>query len=153
MFSGIDVKTCRFLDIGSGKGGAIIYSHQLGCAYSAGVEYEKFLHDIAVKNIERLHLTKNCTSYNMDARNFKRYAEFDIFFMFNPFDDDIYEQVVNAIKSQILQDNTLKPRYLICYGGANIDAVNRCSIFSLVREGNCPHRGNLFRVFKNNNYA
>lgn len=153
MLSGIDVKTCRFLDIGSGKGGAIIYSHQLGCAYSEGIEYEKFLHGIAVKNIKRLKLTSNCTSHNMDARSFKRYAEFNIFFMFNPFDDKIYEKVVNAIKSQILKSNTLRPRYLICYGGANIDSVNRCGLFSLVREGRCPHRGNLFRVFKTNNYA
>ena len=37
MLSGINLEDQSFLDIGSGKGGAIIYSHQLGCAVSAGI--------------------------------------------------------------------------------------------------------------------
>lgn len=150
MLNGIDFKNQNFLDIGSGKGGVIIYSRQLGCINSAGIEYEKTLHDIAVKNIGKLKLSSTCISYNLDARNFKGYANFDILFMFNPFDDDIYEEVIKEIKLQILQSVISKPRYLICYGGGNIDAVNSSGIFSLIREDRCPHRGNLFRVFKSN---
>jgi hypothetical protein len=72
--------------------------------------------------------------------------------MFNPFDDDIYESVIKEIKLQILEAKPTKTKYLICYGNANIDAVNNSCIFSLIREGYCPYRGNLFRVFKFNNY-
>jgi len=124
----------------------------LGCLNSAGIEFEKPLHDIAVKNIERLKLNMHCTSYNLDARNFKSYADFDILFMFNPFDDDIYEAVIKEIKFQFLESDLRKARYLICYGGANIDAVNNSGIFSLIREDCCPYRGNSFRVFKFNSY-
>jgi 16S rRNA G966 N2-methylase RsmD len=148
MLSEIALCDKSFLDIGSGKGGVIIYAHQLGCAMSAGVEYEKHLHDISLRNIARLRLSAACTSYNVDARCFERYADFDIFFMFNPFDDDIYEEVINAITLQIMRSDISKPRYLICYGGANIEAVIKSGLFSLIREGECPYRGNLFRVFK-----
>jgi hypothetical protein len=39
MLSGIGVRGLSLLDIGSGKGGVIIYSHRLGCSRSAGIEY------------------------------------------------------------------------------------------------------------------
>ena len=152
ILTGIKLQNQSFLDIGSGKGGVIIYSHELGCVNSAGIEYEKTLHDIAVKNIEKLKLNPYCASYNIDARNFKKYADFDILFMFNPFDDDIYESVIKEIKLQIIESKSAKTKYLICYGNANIYSVNNAGIFSLIREDYCPHRGNLFRVFKINNY-
>ena len=122
MLTGIDLQNQSFLDIGSGKGGVVIYSRQLGCLNSAGIEFEKPLHEMAVKNIEILKLNAHCTSYNLDARDFKSYADFDIFFMFNPFDDDIYEAVIKEIKLQLLESDLSRARYLICYGGANIDA-------------------------------
>lgn len=151
MLYGIDLNNSSFLDIGSGKGGVIIYSHQLGCPISAGIEYEKSLHEIAVRNISRLRLSATCTSINLDARSFINHPDFDIYFMFNPFDDDIYEEVISAIKLQLLRSDTYKPKHLICYGGANIDAVNRSGIFSLIREDSCPYRGNIFRVYITNN--
>ncbi len=152
MLNGIKLENQSFLDIGSGKGGVIIYAHELGCLNSSGIEYEKTLHDIAVKNIQKLKLNTYCTSYNLDARSFKSYADFDILFMFNPFDDDIYESVIKEIKLQTLESELIKTRYLICYGGANIDAVNKSGIFSLIREDYCPYRGNSFRIFEFNNH-
>lgn len=107
---------------------------------------------MAVKNIEILKLNECCISYNLDARDFKSYADFDILFMFNPFDDDIYEAVIREIKLQFLDSDLKKVRYLICYGGANIDAVKSSGIFSLIREDYCPYRGNSFRVFKFNSH-
>ncbi len=149
IMSGICLEDKLFLDIGSGKGGVIIYSNQLGSTFSAGIEYEKFLHDIAVKNISQLKLNDVCKSFNMDAREFKNYADYDILFLFNPFDDLIYEEVIREISLQFSQSDISNERYLICYGGANIQAVNRAN-FSLIREDVCPFRCNLFRVFKLN---
>lgn len=148
MLRGIDLHNMSFLDIGSGKGGAVIYAHQLGCTPSVGIEYEQYLHAIALRNITRLGLSSHCTSYNLDARHFDRYADFNIFFVFNPFDDDIYEEVINAIKLQLLRSPSSRPRYLVCYGGANIQAVETSGLFELIREDRCPYRGTLFRIFK-----
>jgi 16S rRNA G966 N2-methylase RsmD len=135
-----------FLDIGSGKGGPIVYARQLGCKLSAGIEYEHNLHLIAEKNIKILGMDANCTSYNVDARKFYSYADFDIYFMFNPFDDHIYEQTINQIVNQIVTQKSLK--FLICYGGANIKSVVNSGYFELLKEAKCPYRKNSFSIFK-----
>ena len=56
MLSGIGLQNKSFLDIGSGKGGVIIYSQELGCEKSAGIEYEKILHDVAAKILKNSKL-------------------------------------------------------------------------------------------------
>ncbi len=148
MLRDISLADKSLLDIGSGKGGVLIYASQLGCKRATGIEYEKFLHDIAVKNFKVLKLNSRCESINMDARKFKDYSSYDIFFMFNPFDDDIYEEVINQLVSQIFQDYDRKDKYLICYGDANLQAIKKSGLFSLVKEDYCPYRKNMFRVFK-----
>ena len=120
----------------------------MGCQKSAGVEYEEHLHKIAQKNIEILALKPYCTSYKIDARVFDSYESFDIYFMFNPFDDDIYKNVIDRIVSQNIIGSNNKTKYLICYGGANIKAVVDSGYFELIKESVCPYRGNLFRVYK-----
>jgi hypothetical protein len=84
----------------------------------------------------------------LDARKFKNFADFDNLFLFNPFDDDIYAQVISAVTHQILQSDLSKPRYIICHCVYNIEAMKSSGLFSLIREDCCPYRGNLFRVFK-----
>jgi 16S rRNA G966 N2-methylase RsmD len=148
MLKGIELTDKKFLDIGSGKGGVVIYARQLGCKISLGVEYEESLHKIAINNFRILSMTSFCDSINQDARQFARYADFDILFMFNPFDYGIYADVVGQIASQIEISKEQKDRYLICYGGANIESVVNTGVFKLIREDYCPYRANTFRVFK-----
>ena len=84
-----------------------------------------------------------------DARDYERYAEFDIYFLFNPFDDDVYEQIVTAIVRQNRECLPLEgEKFLICYGNANLDAINSIGCFSLVASGKCPYRGNQYSIFK-----
>lgn len=149
ILSKIPYRKLSFLDIGSGKGGVICYAYELGCERSEGIEYEEFLHKIAQKNIKILEYNEHVKSTKIDARDFERYAEFDIYFMFNPFDPDIYSEVVNSIFKQnkaILHLD--REKYLICYGDANLDAVNKTKYFELLTEQKCPYRGNLYRIYK-----
>jgi len=150
MLARIPYHDKSFLDIGSGKGGAVVFAHQMGCGRSAGIEFETHLHEIAKKNIDILQLAETCTSFNLDARAFKDYADYDIFFMFNPFDDDIYKEVIDAIVAQNTTPLQTGPKYLICYGGANIDAVTSHTCFSLIEHGTCRYRLNDFRIFAMN---
>ncbi len=115
---------------------------------SVGVEYEESLHKIAINNFYILNMSSFCDSINQDARKFTRYADFEILFMFNPFDDDIYADVVGRIASQIEMSKVQKDRYLICYGVANIESVVNVEVFKLIREDYCPYRANVFRVYK-----
>lgn len=151
MLADIPFSNLSFLDIGSGKGGVIVYASQLGCKLSAGIEFEKELHETAVRNIRILKMEDRCSSYNMDARSFGNYGDFDIYFMFNPFDDDIYDAVVAAIVRQ--NRDAARTKYLICYGGANIEAVRKSQHFQLIKDAICPYRGNNFRIFKATNGA
>ena len=92
---GISVKD-RILDIGCGKGLSLYYSSKFGFARIDGIEYSKKLTRIAKHNAKilkdnRIHI------YNCDARDFKKYAQYNYFFINNPFSTEIMEQVVFAI--------------------------------------------------------
>ncbi len=138
-----------FLDIGSGKGGVICFAYELGCIKSEGLECENFLHNIAKKNIQILNYKSSVISTNIDARLFNRYSEYDIYFMFNPFDDNIYAQVIDAIVKQVLNAPCkTREKYLICYGHANLDAVYSSGVFTLQKDGMCPYRGNSYKIYK-----
>jgi 16S rRNA G966 N2-methylase RsmD len=148
MLSGISLKGKSFLDIGSGKGGAVIFAYQLGCEMAVGIEYEESLHRIAEKNISILNVSAGCRSINADARVFDQYAKFDVLYLFNPFNKDIYREVVERICEQITGAGGASLKYLICYGDANVDSVNASGLFRIVREDLCPYRGTLFRVYE-----
>ncbi|MHA6643016.1 SAM-dependent methyltransferase [Mesorhizobium sp. A623] len=137
------------IDIGSGKGGVICFAYELGLSTCLGVEYEEHLHRIAEKNIERLGYRDHVRSVRADARNYQSYADFDTYFLFNPFDYDIYADVINSIVEQNRNaQNVRLPKFLVCYGDANIEAVHATNAFSLLIEERCPYRGNNFRIFE-----
>lgn len=130
------------IDIGSGKGGVICYAKQLGFKTCLGVEYERHLHEIATKNIERLNLQKSVFSLNLDARSFEQYDTYDVYFLFNPFDSDIYEQVINCITAQAKNE-----KHLIAYGKANDDVLVR-SGFREIHRSTCPYRNNSIKIYE-----
>lgn len=149
MLKHISYANKSLIDIGSGKGGVICYAHELGVRTCVGVEYEEHLHRIAEKNITRLGYFPSVSSVNIDAREYKNYADFDIYFLFNPFDYDIYAKVLNCIVDQNSSNTTGgSPKFLICYGDANLEAVHAMGVFSLVTEEQCPYRGNFYRIFR-----
>ena len=147
---GIPLQNKAFLDIGSGKGGCIYYAYKLGCVRSEGIECEKVLHDIAQKNIKILKISSFVVSNYVDALLFKRYSEFDIYFIFNPFNYDTYQNVIDCIITQNVKSCNKKAKYLICYGDANIEYIKSKAWFKLIKEGVCPYRGNFFNVFQLN---
>lgn len=149
MLNRIPYRDLSFLDIGSGKGGVICFAYELGCKKSEGVEYEEFLHKIAKKNISLLGYDEHVESIRIDARDFKRYAEFDIYFMFNPFEADIYSSVVYSIVEQNKAIKRYdKQKYLLCYGNTNLDAIEKTNYFELLLEEKCPYRGNMYRIYR-----
>ena len=148
ILKGINLDEISFLDIGSGKGGVICYAYELGVKSSTGLEYEKNLHLKAQKNIQRLKYQDKVCSLNIDARFFEEYGNFDIFFMFNPFDNAVYEEVINKI---LLQNKSIKSeKYLITYGGAHTELLNKSERLELDQESICPYRKNKIRIYKVN---
>jgi 16S rRNA G966 N2-methylase RsmD len=144
----VDVKSKNFIDIGSGKGAVVYNAFKLGAKRSVGIEYSKKLHTIALKNFEHLKCNNFCVSINKDARFFSDYINFDIYFLFNPFDDNVYLEVMMALKNQIKLDKRV--RWLIAYGKSNENAILLLDNCFLVQRGICPYRNTAFGIYKIN---
>ena len=90
-----------FIDVGCGKGYAVTKAAQQGFKYSGGVEYTTNLYNICCNNLKKKGIPTNHI-YNMDAKEFNHYDDYDVFFFNNPFDETIMEPVAEKIfKSHI----------------------------------------------------
>ena len=130
------------IDIGSGKGGVICYAKQLGFKTCLGIEYEKHLHEISNKNIHKLMLQENVFSLNLDARSFEKYNNYDVYFLFNPFYSETYEEVINCIAAQ-----ASNKKHLIAYGKSNNHALVRAG-FREIHRSTCPYRNNSIKIYE-----
>ncbi len=78
-----------FLDIGCGKGLTLKLAREYpGFSKCGGVEYNKKIADICVRNMRRLGLD-DVSVWAGDAREFKDYESYDTFYFFNPFGPEI----------------------------------------------------------------
>ena len=113
------INVCKYdclIDIGCGKGGVLYAASQFELKKIAGIEIEKRIFDIAVKNFRRLKLSHRIELYNYDALDFDDYCKFNIFYLFNPFPLEIYRQIVLKI-IDALEYKAVKDRiFIICYG-------------------------------------
>ena len=147
ILKGIDIKGKNFLDIGSGKGGVICYAYELGAAQCTGIEYEKKWHEKAEKNISALNYDKNVKSINIDAREFDSYADFDIYFLFNPFKASIFYEVISKILDQNECDEKIV-KYLIDYTGGYKEILKTSKKLRLIKEEKCPYRENQILIYE-----
>lgn len=148
LFKLVDITNKKFLDIGSGKGAVVYDSFKLGAKISHGIEYNHKLHNIAVLNFNRLRCNQTCISINCDARYFKNYINYDVFYLFNPFNEDIYLQVMSNIKDQIAND--INTKWIIAYGKSNESAIMQIGKIKLIFTGICPYRNTTFSIYQVN---
>ncbi len=88
-----------FLDIGCGKGLMLKLARKHpGFSKCDGVEYNGKIADICTRNMHRLGLD-DVTVWVGDAREFTDYESYDTFFLFNPFEPEIFQDVINKIPS------------------------------------------------------
>lgn len=110
-----------------------------------GIEVSLKLHLIASRNYEILGVNDKCKSNLSDAIQFDRYDLFDIFFLFNPFKNELYSKVIDKIMQQC-KDKITK-RFIICYGSSNLLSIIKYKNVVKVYEGVCPHRKNKLVIF------
>ena len=91
-----------FLDLGSGKGRALLYSAEYSFKKCIGVEFSQELHAIAVENIASYQ--NNTTGSNnfellcMDVENYDLPEDNLVLFMYNPFTGKVMQSVLDKIK-------------------------------------------------------
>ena len=102
-----------FLDIGSGKGRALILAAEAGYKKVIGVEYANELNDIAYTNIEKVRSKFPKTEFVLkegDALTYDIPHEVDVIYLFNPFDEDAVRGLMEKVKPAF---ERTKPIYLL----------------------------------------
>ncbi len=92
----------HFLDIGCGKGRAMVVAAEYGAKKVSGVELSGKLIAAARKNLaayKMFHPEKNIQLFHNDACYFDIAPDVDFIFLFNPFD----EVLMNAVMENILE--------------------------------------------------
>lgn len=122
-----------FIDIGCGKGATLYYATNYDFRRIAGIEVEPTLYEIARRNFKQLDLP-SVELFLENAVNFDKYDQFNIFFLFNPFDDDIYIKVLERIVDSQHQNSGSKKVYLICYGASPVEYIRQSGNWELTDE-------------------
>lgn len=116
----------RFLDIGSGKGGAMVLANQFEFTRVDGLEISPGLCDIAMRNLDLLGYEG--TIFNQSATAFDGYGKYDVLYMYDPFRGDLFRQVMSQIE-RCIKD---KPVLLVYANPYHHEDVIRNGVFSLV---------------------
>ena len=91
----VEPEKFAFLDVGCGKGMCMKCAAELGYQKVAGLDLDEHLLGIARRNMERLGLDAECIQAN--AGEFGGYAGYDVFYFYNPFGRQVFEQVIGKI--------------------------------------------------------
>ena len=118
IFQTLDFSRCRnLLDVGCGKGVVLKEAAKFPFERIAGIELQEELVRTAGKNFRILGLEKRISCMQADALDFDGYGEFDVFFFFNPFSEEVFGRVIDRILESRKSGGPLtfiyhNPRYL-----------------------------------------
>lgn len=129
-----------FIDIGSGKGRAVLLATEFPFKRIVGVEYSPELDIIAKDNLTRfpkeLQRCKNIDLICTDAADFKFPKDPMVVFMYNPFGTSVMKRVINNLTDSFLEK---KREIVIVYYSAEcsalwdrVDFLQRISVFPAI---------------------
>jgi len=104
-----------FLDIGSGKGRALILAAEAGFKKVIGVEYANELNDMARANIETVKDRFSKTEFRVvqcDALTYSIAEEVDVIYLFNPFDERATLALAKQLKPVFAQKKRIDLIYV-----------------------------------------
>lgn len=104
----IDFSRFTLIDLGSGKGRALMMAAGYGFHQAIGVEYIPALHRVAQQNIckfarEHRQLKTQMVSLCMDARDYEFPAEPLVLYLFNPFPEPVFAAVLDKLRRSIAE--------------------------------------------------
>ena len=101
----IDYPSYTFVDLGSGKGRALLVASEFPFAQILGVEIAAELHEVAAQNIRRYRSKtqrcKNVQSLNLDAAEFEMPLTPIVLYLFNPFRPGVLIPVLQRLQSSL----------------------------------------------------
>lgn len=93
-----------FIDLGSGKGRALLMASRFPFKRIIGVEWSEQLHRTALQNVRIYRGPKQCAmveSVHMDVREFPIPPEPSVFFLFHPFKEQVMAEVLGNIRASL----------------------------------------------------
>jgi SAM-dependent methyltransferase len=117
-----------FVDLGSGKGRALLLASELPFKRIVGVEFAAELHQAAQENIRKYHSpTQQCRDFellHLDAAGYSIPNENTIFYIYNSFMDEVMERVLANIQRSLAEH----PRevFIIYCNAVHRELVSRC---------------------------
>jgi len=130
------------VDIGCGKGGALITLSKYPFLHIGGVDIDKKLLDIAKSNLCKLHI-KNVELFCSDASAFIELDTYNYVYMYNPFPFNVMKDVISNIilsLSKYPRNMTIIYRNPVCHA-----IIVNNSRFKLVKE--CSHCTHPFFIY------
>jgi cyclopropane fatty-acyl-phospholipid synthase-like methyltransferase len=110
----VDFSQFTFIDLGSGKGRVLLMAADYPFQRIVGVEFMPSLHRVAQKNVASYSSTRRqCQQIEavcMDARDFQYPLEPIVVYLFNPFSEATFAQVLENLRRSIEQ--TPRPFYI-----------------------------------------
>lgn len=100
----VDFEGFTFIDLGSGKGRALLLAAQYPFAGVVGVEVQPALHGIARENLDKIRATARCRrleSVCADAREYEFPAGGILLYLFNPFPDYVLRDVLDHLTESV----------------------------------------------------
>jgi SAM-dependent methyltransferase len=101
----LEQKSYAFVDMGSGKGRALLVASEFPFEKIVGVELSHELHEIAEENIKRYKpASQQCTAFDlkcMDVVDYKYGKEPLVLFLFDPFDRDTLKSVLANLEASL----------------------------------------------------
>jgi hypothetical protein len=87
----------KIIDIGSGKGFALLIMNLFPFKKIYGIEINENDNNICKNNLEQLKINR-IELKNDSIENFNNYNEFNYFYFYNPFSDELFENTIKNIK-------------------------------------------------------
>lgn len=131
-----------FVDMGSGKGRALLVASEFPFAKIVGIELSPQLHHIAQANVARYRpASQQCTNFDlrcMDVVDYKYGSEPVVLFLFDPFGRETLQSVVDNLEASLRE----KPReaYVVYVYPRFEDVLENSDVLRKVREGGPPFR-------------
>jgi 16S rRNA G966 N2-methylase RsmD len=96
----VTTRDIHFVDIGSGKGRAAFVAEYCGYSHVTGIELHKSLHEDALNNLKHYRFKRPGSVIRFINGNALEYGyrnEPTVYFLFNPFDQHVLEEVLGKI--------------------------------------------------------
>jgi hypothetical protein len=126
-----------FVDMGSGKGRALLIASEFPFAKIVGIELSDNLHRIAEENVKRYKpASQRCTMFDlkcMDALDYSYGDQPPVLFLFDPFGREILQSVIANLEASL----GAKPReaYVVYVYPQFDDLLQKSSVLHKVRAG------------------